>query len=182
MRVPAVVLLSIGLMACGSSGKPPSSEGPPPNRPQESPAPLVSRSVGSSPETSPPALERVVSKCPLQREVVAGGDDSPEGVVFDAYRLALGEDTPTTQEAFFRLFSDGTPRAHVLENIWPRVREHVRKYVRDPGNVSYVLCRREDQTADRVKIFVKSFDDRKSDPPSVLVREEGRWRLDVMTP
>jgi hypothetical protein len=181
MRASAFAALLVATMGCRTEPPvPAASSGNPPavgNVPAASPAPET-----PAPATTPPALERVASKCPDEKVVSAGGDDTPEGVLFDAYRLALGPDSEEAQEAFYRLFTQGAPKSHLLDEIWPRVREHVRKYVPDPQHPSYTVCRRVPAAADRVKIFVRCLDSRKSDPPSVLILEQGKWRLDVMTP
>lgn len=157
----------------------------PPKPPLEGSAPVAvapAREAPSVPAETSPSLERVASNCPDQKVVTSGGDDSPEGVLLEAYRLAAGEDSEEARARFLGLFVQGAPRDHILGNIWPRVREHVTKYVQDPKNPSYTLCRRVPLAADRVKIFVRCQDPRKSDPPSVLILEQGKWRLDVMTP
>ncbi|HOU52761.1 MAG TPA: hypothetical protein PLQ97_02400 [Myxococcota bacterium] len=179
MRAALIVLLLLSVWGCRK-------DVPATGEPVATKAPVAAtetqdRAAGTPGET-PPALERVASSCPDQKEVAAGGDDTPEGVLYDAYRLALGDDSEEGREAFYRLFTQGAPKDHILGNIWPRVREHVGKYVADPRRPAYTLCRRVPLAADRVKIFVRCNDPRKSDPPTVLILEQGKWRLDVMTP
>lgn len=179
MRVASIALLLLLVAGCRKdapvTGEP--AAGKAPIATPEAPTPKP-----GTPGETPPALERVASSCPDQKEVAAGGDDTPEGVLYNAYRLALGDDSEDGREAFYRLFAQGAPKDHILGNIWPRVREHVGKYVADRTRPAYTLCRRVPLAADRVKIFVRCNDPRKSDPPSVLILEQGKWRLDVMTP
>lgn len=183
LAIPCLVVLC----ACKGEGADPAA-GPEPRGPEPvvASAPARAGSVaGAAPAAAGEAaspLARVPSNCPEGRTVDAGGNTTPEGVLWDAYSLALQPDGDAGAAEFHRLFVEGTPVSHVRRTLWPRVREHVAKYVADPGKVSYVVCRKVEQPDGRVKIFVKCNDPRKSDPPTVLVRESGAWKIDVMTP
>ncbi len=179
MRTTVMALVWIAVAGCRRDPGP--AVAPSSGNPAAEPRVTGGKESPAAVET-PPMLDRVPSNCPDETVVTAGGDGTPEGVIFDAYGLALGEDTEAAREAFYRLFVQGAPKDHILQNIWPRVREHVGKYVADPTKPAYTLCRRVPLATDRVKIFVRCRDARKSDPPSVLILEQGKWRLDVMTP
>lgn len=178
LRNGIVVLSSLALLAaCRREDGSPEPRGPEP----AAVSGAVLGAAAEAPVVKPP-LDRVASNCDDGHEVTTGGDQTPEGPLWEAYRLAVGPDGDEAFAKFFALFASGAPERHVREQIWPRVREHVAKYVRDPAKPAYVLCRQLPVGSDRTRIFVKSFDDRKSDPPSVLVKEKGVWKIDVMTP
>jgi hypothetical protein len=155
---------------------------PEPRGPEPAVLSGASGATGGAVEEAEGPLARVPSTCPEGRIVRSGGHGTPEGVLWDAYRLALQPDQEATAAEFAGLVTAGTSESHVRRNLWPRVREHVGKLVADPGRPAYVLCRSIDGPGGRVKIFVKSNDPQKSDPPTVLVREDGVWKIDVMTP
>jgi hypothetical protein len=178
-----VVMLSLVVVA-GCRGKDPAAGAPEPRGPEGAAGMAAAAPAGEAAAPLPPpaAVVRVASSCEDGREVASGGDQTPEGVLWEAYRQALQPDGDESFGKFFALFHSGAPERHVREQIWPRVREHVGKYVRDAAKPSYVLCRSLPAGTDGTRLFVKSFDERKSDPPTVLVKEQGAWRIDVMTP
>jgi len=150
---------------------------------------LISLLVGCKKETAPavgtgkPApLDRVVSRCPLNRTVSDPDTRILGGAVYMAYRAALDHADPGAFDEFSAAFKKGADRADLERYVWPRVVSHVTKYVAGPDDPSFTLCLIEEKTNDRKKIFVKSNDTGKSDPPVVLVREDGKWLIDVMTP
>ncbi len=181
-RLPIVTIVAVAcLAACGRSGGTAPAGAPPEPRGPE-PAVATGAATPAPEAAASPASTRVPSSCPVGRTIEAGGNDTPEGVLWDAYRLAIGPDSEDAIRRFHGLFTDGTPESHVRRELWPRVREHVSKYVQDVAKPSYVVCRTQEMGTGRIKLFVRCNDPRKSDPPTVLTREGGVWKIDVMTP
>lgn len=121
-------------------------------------------------------------RCPDERVVSTGDRETPEGTLFLAYKAALGPDDDTGFAAFRELWHPDALTSHIRDQIWPRVREHVGKYVSGGGGATFTRCRRVDLDGGRVKVFVKSNDPEKSDPPTILLRRDDGWVIDVMTP
>ncbi len=130
----------------------------------------------------PTAAQAVNTRCPDERVVDAGDSSTPEGTIFQAYTAALGPDTDDGFQAFRVLWQPDALTSHIREQIWPRVREHVGKYVAGAGDATFTLCRRVDLGGGRVKLFVKSNAPEKSDPPTILFQAGDIWVIDVMTP
>ena len=121
-------------------------------------------------------------RCPDELTVDAGTRQTPEGTLWLAYKAALGPDDDAGFAAFRDLWQPEADTGHIRTQIWPRVREHVGKYVADPAAPTFTRCRRLDAPGGRVKVFVRSSAPQKSDPPSILTQVEGAWVIDVMTP
>lgn len=173
-------ILVLALMASATACR--SKNSPPPGSSALEPT-VGTQARGASGETTAAASpERVVSRCPVNRAVRSGDLAEVGGALFRAYQAALKGDTPEAFDEFLSAFHPGANRTHLETQIFPRVVEHVGKYVASPSDPSFTICRIEGQTRERVKVFVRSNDLRKSDPPSILVLHEGKWLLDSMTP
>lgn len=182
-----VLSLIASVAACKSSQPPPAppsvsgGSGQPSGGTVSTPAPATATS-GQPGGMAPGVTERVASRCPANQTV--SSDDLAEvgGALVRAYRAALKGNNPEAFEEFQAAFQPDADRNHLKTQIFPRVVEHVGKYVAGPSDPSITLCRVEKQTPERVKVFVQSRDPRKSDPPSLLVLRDGKWLLDSMTP
>ncbi len=137
---------------------------------------------GQAAPAGPTPQERVASRCPANQSVTSGDLAEVGGALYRAYQAALKGNTSEAFEEFQAAFHADADRNHLKTQIFPRVVEHVGKYVAGPSDPSFTLCRIEKQTPERVKVFVQSRDPRKSDPPSILVLRDGKWLLDAMTP
>lgn len=137
-----------------------------------------SAAVNPEPAGAPEAAVR----CPDALRVDAGDRGTAEGTLWLAYKAALGPDDEAGFAAFRAVWQPEANTDHIREQIWPRVREHVGKYVEDPAAPAFIRCRKVDAPGGRVKIFVRSNAAQKSDPPSILVQGPDGWVIDVMTP
>lgn len=138
--------------------------------------------AGQTAPGDPASVDRVTSHCPANQSVASGDLGEVGGALYRAYQAALKGDTPEAFDEFQAAFQPDADRAHLKTQIFPRVVEHVGKYVAGPSDPSFTLCRVERQTPARVKVFVQSRDPKKSDPPSLLVLRDGKWLIDSMTP
>jgi len=136
----------------------------------------------AEPKKETQAVERVPSVCPHGKKVSSGDLSEVGGALFVAYSAALKGSDPDALNRFLSAFAPDVDRRHIERYIFPKVREHVKKYVNSENDPSFVICRIENQSEDRVKVFVRSNDPRKSDPPAILVRVDGKWFLEAMTP
>jgi len=143
------------------------------------PAPATAR-----PEEAAAAEGRVASYCPEKQVITSGDQTTPEGTVWLAYKAAI-KGTSEAFDDFFGLFASFHARnkGFVQSAQWPRLLQHVRKYVPAPDKPSYTLCRRVKESGpNSIKLFIQSNDPQKSDPPITLVNEGGSWKIDVFTP
>lgn len=129
---------------------------------------------------APSPTGRVPSQCPVNRKVTSDDLGQIGGAIYKAFRAALRG--PEGFEEFQSAFVPDADRAHLKTQIFPRVMQHVAKYVEGPDDPTFTLCRIEQQNPQRVKVFVLSRDPQKSDPPSILVLQDGKWLIDTMTP
>ena len=125
-------------------------------------------------------MGRVVSVCPDNKPIESGDQTTAAGTVFLAYKAALKGDAAFDE--FFALWGPEANKDFVRKQIWPRVIQHVGKYVVSPTDATYTLCRSMVTAQNRVKLFVKCNDVQKSDPPIVLINDGGTWKIDTMTP
>ena len=125
---------------------------------------------------------RVRSTCPEGRLVDGGDTSTPGGTLYLAYQAALKGDSPSAFDTFYGLFIPGKNREEVRRELWPRVIQWAPKYTAAADNAAFTLCRSVPAGDNRVKVYVKCSDPRKSDPPIILENVEGAWKIDVMTP
>ncbi len=184
--VMTVLFLAAYAMACkGEKGSPagPSAPGPSGAGSSGAAASGVQASrAGGGTSSAPATMARVPSRCPANQPVTGGDLAEIGGALYRAYQAALKGNTPEAFEEFQAAFQPEVDRNHLKAQIFPRVVEHVGKYVAGSSDPSFTLCRVEKQTPDRVKVFVWSRDPKKSDPPSLLVLRDGKWLIDSMTP
>jgi len=119
--------------------------------------------------------------CPGAEVFTNPGIDDPEFPLAEIYRAALMPDNKQAYARFAQQFVSSLDARFLREQQWPRVRKHVRKYIQDPDAFSFQLCRRETKPDGAVKVFVRSFDERKSNPPCTLVEHEGSWKVKFFT-
>jgi len=146
------------------------------------PAPAAARPEEAA--AAPAEQGRVASYCPEKQVITSGDQSTPEGTIWLAYKAAL-KGTSEAADDFFGLFASYHARnkSFVQGTQWPRLIQHVRKYVPTPDKPSFTLCRRVKESGpNSIKIFVQSNDPQKSDPPITLVNEGGSWKIDVFTP
>lgn len=120
--------------------------------------------------------------CPVNREVRNPPEGSAEWVVADMLSAALGPDGDAAFDRFYRHFMAQHERGWVRQQYWPRAREHVRKYVVSEDPLIYRICRELNPEPEQLKLFLRSYDPRKSDPPITLRQSAGVWRVEFYTP
>jgi hypothetical protein len=115
--------------------------------------------------------------CVRPETVINPGVQDPEFPLAEIYRAAL---MPAGKKAFQRFvdqFESSKDARFLRDQQWPRIREHVRKYVQDPEDFSFQLCQREIKVDGTIKVFVRSHGERKSNPPCTLVEKGGVWKV-----
>lgn len=180
-RPLAAAVVVLALSCRGEQTPPAQAPAGPAQAPASGTAP-TSAGAGQPTSGAPATMDRVTSRCPANQPVTGGNLDEVGGALYRAYQAALKGNTPEAFEEFQAAFQPEADRNHLKTQIFPRVVEHVGKYVAGPSDPSFTLCRVEKQTPDRVKVFVQSRDQKKSDPPSLLVLRDGKWLIDSMTP
>jgi hypothetical protein len=176
-RIAAILGLGC-LLSLGCRGQEPKAPEAPAAGAAASGAATTAPAAASASTAEPEAAVR----CPDALRVDAGDRRTAEGTLWLAYKAALGPDDEAGFAAFRAVWQPDANTDHIRQQIWPRVREHVGKYVEDPAAPAYIRCRKIDAPGGRVKIFVRSNAAQKTDPPSILVQGPDGWLIDVMTP
>ena len=99
----------------------------------------------------------------------------------EVYRAALMPDGKRAFARFAAQFMEHKEERFLKAQLWPRVRKHVRKYVEDPEDFSFGICRREVKPNQTVKIYIRSLDPQKSHPPSTVTKVGSAWKLDFFS-
>jgi len=176
-RIAAILGLGC-LLASGCRGQ----EAKAPEAPADGTATSGAATTAPATATASTAEPEAAMRCPDALRVDAGDRQTAEGTLWLAYKAALGPDDEAGFAAFRAVWQPDANTDHIRDQIWPRVREHVGKYVEDPAAPAYIRCRKIDAPGGRVKIFVRSNAAQKSDPPSILLQGPDGWLIDVMTP
>ena len=120
------------------------------------------------------ALDKVVEP----DEVEKGSD---EALILALYTQALAKDTPEAFKKFRALFPDSMNTRAIKENYWVRVRKNAHKFINEPGEPGYTICRKI--ATDRgVKYYIKSNDRRQHPPPIVVGEVDGEKKIISFTP
>ena len=112
---------------------------------------------------------------------------TPEGVIHAVYAAALkGRMDAAADAAHFASFYSHFAAKHakdwVKKQYWPRIKEHIPKYTKSDKDPSYLMCKKIEKKDGSVKIFVKSWFEKKSNPPIILVpKKGGGWVIDVFS-
>lgn len=164
-------LLLAGLQGCGKG----SSMG-------------ASRATGNTAQSEKSHLsaKQIMQKgglCALDKEVdpddVEKGSD--EELILKLYTQALAKDTPEAFKKFRALFPDSMNTRAVRENYWSRIRKNVNKFMNEPGEPGYTICRKI--ATDRgVKYYIKSNDRRQHPPPVEVGEVDGEKKILSFTP
>jgi len=119
--------------------------------------------------------------CADDREVTEAEKGTDEWLILRIYQLALG---PNTDEAFveFRaLFPDARNTRQLKEMYWPRIRKNVHKYMNEPGEAGYTICRTMATDRGR-KFYIKTNDPRQHPPPIEIGERDGEKKILAFTP
>jgi hypothetical protein len=141
------------------------------------------------PETSSSrkAPVRLLPRCEANEVVEYPDSDSPEWVVSELFAAALS--TGPEANAFKRfapLFAKVHRTEWVREAYWTAARKHVRTYVTedsDEDEVVFTVCRRVEETGNKLKLFIGSGDPQRSNIPITLApNEAGAWKVVAYAP
>ena len=115
--------------------------------------------------------------CPSPDRVESPGSSDPEFPVAEAYRAALMPDGEEALARFTKQFVQTKDTPFLIKHQWPRLRKHVDKYVREPDNFAFEICRREKKDEKTIKLFVRSHDPSKTHPPMAVERAGSGWKI-----
>ena len=141
------------------------------------------------PDTSSPTGPAPVmgQRCDLGEEVKSPDRTSPEWVLQDLLTASYEDhDVEAAFKRFYGHFS-GQQERWVREAYWPKIRKKVDNLIHpehpEDTPVWYTVCRRDTSTSGGVKLFVKSYDSKISNPPVTLVKTaDGQWKVTAFIP
>lgn len=136
--------------------------------------------IGGPPMAPPVVGGNTRPECKLNKLIREPQDGTAEKVVATLYEAAIGPDDEATFQLFYEQFLPKHREAWVREQYWPRIRQHVGKYLVSQEPVAFYVCRALDVSGG-VKLFVRSNDPKKSDPPITLLRTPDGWKVDYFT-
>jgi len=118
--------------------------------------------------------------CKDERVVDDPEEGTDEWVIFRMYQLALGKDSPAALDAFAKLYPSKRKR-ELKEMYWPRIRKNVHKFMNEPGEPAFTICRV--QKTDRgLKYYIKTSDPKQHPPPITIGEVDGEQRIVFLTP
>lgn len=125
-------------------------------------------------------------RCELSEKVVDPAKDSAEWVLQEIYAAAAatGDDDANFQR-FFAHFDEGVAEKWAREQYWPRIKQHVSKYLEGDATAGtiYTVCERRNEGSEMTKFFIRSSDQSKSNPPVTLQKKpDGKFRVVFFTP
>lgn len=121
--------------------------------------------------------------CPNPTKFENPGKEEMLYPLAEAYKAALMDDSDAGFVRFDAQF-EGQSRAdqqHRKRNLWPRIRQHVAKYIPDPEKFSFEVCKEEKKTGGDIRITVRSHVATKRHPPSRLRQVDGVWKIHVFS-
>jgi len=133
------------------------------------------------------APARALPRCELNERVQYPDSDTPEWVVSELFEAAMSPQP--TEEAFKRfaaLFASVHRPEWVREAYWTAARKHVKTYVTadsDEDEVVFTVCRRVEESAKNLKLFIASNDTKRSNMPITLTRDgASAWKVIAYAP
>jgi len=128
-----------------------------------------------------------LGRCELNQVVRYPDSDKPEWVIHELFSAAL---SAASDEKSFKRFSSVFAKVHkkawIREAYWTGAKKHVRTYVSeasDEDEVVFSVCRRVEESADTLKLFIGSNDPNRSNMPITLARNEaGEWKVTRYAP
>lgn len=118
--------------------------------------------------------------CADERIVEDPEKGTDEWVIYRLYELALGPDTPEALDEFAKLFPSKRKR-ELKEMYWPRLRRNVNKFMNEPGQAAYTICRIA-KTDRGQKYFIKTSDPKQHPPPITIGEVDGEQKIIFFTP
>ena len=124
--------------------------------------------------------------CQSPLEVLKPEAKSLEATVQQALALVNAEgDDAANFDKFFALMKTTSPKATVRSFIWRNAKKHGKKFL-IPGkekDTALVICRRVTMNDGKVKVFVRSYDEKKLNMPMTLVKvEDGSYKITSYSP
>jgi hypothetical protein len=119
--------------------------------------------------------------CPSPEKVESPAPSETVYPIAEAYRAALMPDGEKARERFKEQFIQRKDSSFLFKHQWPRLRKHVRKYVRDPDNFSFEVCRRQKKDEKSIKLFIRSHDPAKTHPPITVEKVDSGWKIAFFT-
>jgi hypothetical protein len=113
-------------------------------------------------------------RCQLSEKVTAPAQGSAEWVLQELYTAALGPDDDASFQRFYKHFDTAsTAENWARTQYWPRLRQHVAKYLDNPGATPahFTLCERRNEGPETFRFSIRSNDPKKSNPP-ITVRKD----------
>lgn len=142
--------------------------------------PASDQPIGGPPMAPPVIGGNTRPECKLNRLVKEPQDGTAERVVTTLYEAAIAADDEASFQQFYAQFLPKHREGWVREQYWPRIRQHVGKYLVSQEPVAFYVCRAMDVPGG-VKLFIRSNDPKKSDPPITLLRTPDGWKVDYFT-
>ena len=128
-----------------------------------------------------------IARCELNEVIRYPDSDKPEWVIHELFSAALSAEG---EEKSFKRFASVFGKMHktswVREAYWHGAKKHVRTYVSetsDEDEVVFSVCRRVEESADSLKLFIGSNDPNRSHMPITLARNQaGEWKVTRYAP
>ncbi len=122
-------------------------------------------------------------RCQLSEKVTAPAEGSPEWVLQELYTAATSPDDDASFQRFYRHFdATSTAEQWARTQYWPRIRQHVAKYLDNPGAspAHFTLCERRVEGADTIRFSIRSNDPQKTNPPITIRKDPASGQQKVI--
>jgi hypothetical protein len=119
--------------------------------------------------------------CADERVVDDPEEGSDEWIIYRMYQLAIAEDSEESFQAFRALFPASRNTRQIREMYWPRLRQNVHKFMNEPGDPAYTICRIV-PADDGIKYFIQTSDRRQHPPPITIGEADGGKKVLAFTP
>lgn len=148
------------------------------------------RGLGLPDTSSDGTRIKLDARCPANQTVSKAEANTPEFVLLELITAAntvanAGGDEASNFQRFASHFPPETEVKWIRDQYWSRAKKFVNKYlVPDSEGVNFIICeRRENKQNGELKLFIKSFDPQKSNPPVTVQKDDaGVWRVVFYTP
>ncbi|PIE19442.1 MAG: hypothetical protein CSA66_02330 [Proteobacteria bacterium] len=125
-------------------------------------------------------------RCELNELVLDPKPDTPEWVMYQLLEASSSaKDDDASFQKFYSHFDESKAESWVRQQYWPRARDHVAKYLEGDATegVTFRICERRKEAEGKVKLFIKSNDPKKSNPPTTFQKDDsGKWKVVFFTP
>ena len=117
-------------------------------------------------------------RCQLSEKVTTPATGSPEWVIQELYSAATAPDDDASFQRFYKHFEPSTEERWARTQYWPRLRQHVAKYLDNPGSspAHYTICERRAEGPETTRFSIRSQDPQKSNPPITIRKDPASGR------